>query len=178
MWKEGQTTSIYFILTLLHFVSFCFGVPHSLTHGLQGPRRHGFDGFGRTHQFSKRGSGTHQFLRFSKNSHLDTKRTPKISKIHLPKQILNPSIEISVGVPGLWGSRLCREVTKRKISSPPPCTYVHGTRTAVRLRAQPHRRHTETVTRRQNCLALIQDWYGNDLAPPKIADMKALLTST
>ena len=39
----------------------------------QGPRQHGFDGFGQTHQFWKKGSRTHNFLiKFNRISYFDT----------------------------------------------------------------------------------------------------------
>ena len=40
-----------------------------VTHFIQGRSWHGFDGFSRTHQFSRMGSQTHQFLKISIEIH-------------------------------------------------------------------------------------------------------------
>ena len=73
------------------FVNACDFSVNLISALIQWRREYGFDGFGRTHQFSKMGSRTHQFLRkFNRNAHFDAKRTLKSRNIHISTSIEIP----------------------------------------------------------------------------------------
>ena len=61
----------------------------------QGPRQHGFNGFGRTHQFLEEGSRTHQFLaKFNMNANKTIILTSKGGNLHPSRVCRTHQLEI------------------------------------------------------------------------------------
>ena len=96
-------SGFFFLFLRFWFGTWISNTIHRFTIALlQGPRQHGFDGFGRTHQFWEKSCQTHIFLGISLESYIFTQNCTKIRQFLISQKASNQSIEIPAEVPVLY----------------------------------------------------------------------------